>query len=514
MAFMRYASAVVVHPRATQRGWSRVRTAARAAMLPSRNLLSQATEILGTRFDPDRYLLTHATIVASVDVDKVQNVRLGSVTENGSRINRKYADYYVQPDCSKFINNNGDCWSRSVLMKAYRTFIGAQNFCEHVQIEELSKGRIIDAVARDIGDSVYVDILIATDRKHTDLVSDIESGKMGTLSMGCSVDETTCTKCGNVAVDETELCKCVKYEKLNAFLDVDGNRRVIAELCGHDLLDPTGGVTFIEASWVKSPAFTGAVLRTILEPKYVSASVMSKAQEILSQPPTEWLMPGGMAKAASVDGVTASLTVKPGHNLYLNSPSTPVVARVSDRYADFGFGDEGDGGDSGDSPVPAAPEKAPFQDLEDDVYNQITERVRRRIRDEITKEDNSVAPVSSMAPNDSLVKEAALQQKVSALYKHALTDIVRRSTSDVECVDRVAAFDASLGIKAPVDLYRVALQVGSTNRYSSLGRYLVACCNTLGRSISLSDARTMIRLGKLLSARRSKVPPPSRSRSE
>lgn len=65
--------------------------------------------------------------------------------------------------------------------------------CEHVQIPELSKGKIIDAVARDLGDTVYIDILVATDRKHKDLIADIESGKISTLSMGCFIPGTQIT---------------------------------------------------------------------------------------------------------------------------------------------------------------------------------------------------------------------------------------------------------------------------------------------------------------------------------
>lgn len=103
--------------------------------------------------------------------------------------------------------------------------------CEHIQIPELSKGKVIDAVARDLGDTVYVDILVATNRKHGELVADIEAGKINTLSMGCSIQYSICTKCGNVAADETELCFHVKYEKGNHFHDHAGKKRVVAELC-------------------------------------------------------------------------------------------------------------------------------------------------------------------------------------------------------------------------------------------------------------------------------------------
>ena len=214
MAFLKKAFAGVVHPNWGTQNWQRFREEHRSQMVggpyrtasTSSNLAAQASEILKSEFSPDRYLLTHATIVASVDTDDVPNVKLGAVSELGRRINRRWANYRVKPACDIYINNNNDCWDRPVLLKSYRTFVGAHNFVEHVQIEEQSKGRIIDAAARDLGDSVYIDILIATDRAHHDLIRQIEGGRMGTMSMGCSVTETICTKCGNVAADETEMC--------------------------------------------------------------------------------------------------------------------------------------------------------------------------------------------------------------------------------------------------------------------------------------------------------------------
>jgi hypothetical protein len=191
MAFMKYAAASVVRPQVSGRSWSKVRKASKGDQkaLPT-NLIAQASEILGKPFDPAEYLLSHATIVASVDVENVPNVKLGSITEDGQRIMRKYSDYRVTTGTQKWLNNNWDGWSRGVLRKSYKGFIGGMNFQEHVQLEELSKGRIIDAVARDIGPSVYVDILVATERRHTKLIEDILSGKIATLSMGCFLPGT------------------------------------------------------------------------------------------------------------------------------------------------------------------------------------------------------------------------------------------------------------------------------------------------------------------------------------
>lgn len=144
----------------------------------------------------NRVAVHNCTIVASVDVEQPYrevNRKTGRLTVDGRKINRQFSDYRIKPGCDKFINNNHDAWSREALLKSYKSFIGAYNFVEHVQIPEQSKGRIIDAVARDIGDSVYVDILVATDRKHTELVRDIESGEMGTLSMGCFLPGTQVT---------------------------------------------------------------------------------------------------------------------------------------------------------------------------------------------------------------------------------------------------------------------------------------------------------------------------------
>lgn len=467
MAFMRYAKAMVVQPHVTQRGWGKVR---KTASTPARSLVAQASEILGTTFDPSKYLLTHCTIVASVDVEKAPGVKLGRVKVGSKTINRKYADYLIKPQCSQYVNNNGDSWSREVLLMSYRTFIGAQNFLEHVQIEEQSKGRIIDAVARDIGDSVYIDILVATDRRHTQLVKDILSGKMGTLSMGCSVSETVCTQCGNVAVDETELCDHIRYAKLNTYYDDSGNKRVIAELCGHPSLGDTGGVNFIEASWVATPAFTGAVLRNILEPSEVSPAVARQASEVLSQLPAQWSHDDAMVKAANMAG-------------------TPVVVgKVSDRRL-HAWGDD----EEGEASKEDAPAKSPLDTAEEDLYKALTDRVKKRVLDDLRKkeEQESLNDTESTSwQNDTVIKEG---------YRTAVQALTKTASSEVDFVNRFATLNSAFGVKISVDLYRASLRVGSFDSYSSPDKFLRACERSLGRSITPAELRVFLRVGKLLS---------------
>jgi hypothetical protein len=196
MAFLKTAQARVVRPHVQRNEWSSIRVAGKVAQQDgglNANLVERASEFFSKPFNPNDYLLTHATIIASVDVYEPAGVKMGSTIEDGFRVNRRYSDYRIKAEADKFINNNMDAWNRRVLLASYPTFIGGHNFVEHVQVEDLSKGRIIDAVARDIGESIYVDILIATDRKHRDLVAAIENGKMGTLSMGCFLPGTQVT---------------------------------------------------------------------------------------------------------------------------------------------------------------------------------------------------------------------------------------------------------------------------------------------------------------------------------
>jgi len=259
MAFSKQASLKIENPEVTLSSWvgnrGNVKTAA--------NKLVEYKKIIAD-FHPDKYLLTHCTIVASVDVEEApKKIHFASEkTKNDYSELDGRSDYFITPHTSKYMNANGDAWSRDLLKKSYKTFIGAENYVEHVQDPALSKGKILDAVAREVDDnkSVFVDILVATDKKHKDLVAKIKTGELQTLSMGAIVAFTICSQCGRVASDETELCNHIKFLKKNHFIsEHDGKKRITAELCGHFLYPESN--KFIEGSWVETPAFKGAVMR-------------------------------------------------------------------------------------------------------------------------------------------------------------------------------------------------------------------------------------------------------------
>ena len=163
-----------------------------------------------------------------------------------------------------------------MLLHCFRTFIGGDNFSEHIQIPALSKGKILDAIIRPVvhhskyGDAnIYVvDILVATDRRHQELVERIESGKLKTLSMGAVCEVCQCSICGKLIKDDDKNCEHLENYLGSYYKCDDGKKRIVAELCG--ALDENGNYienscNFIEASWVEHPAFEGAVVNSFIE---------------------------------------------------------------------------------------------------------------------------------------------------------------------------------------------------------------------------------------------------------
>jgi len=516
MAMVKYADARIVHPAVTKTQWANIRVAGKGTRVVAGkelngNLIERASELMNVPFDPIKFLLTHATIIASVDVLTPPGVKTGSVLVDGFKVNRRYGNYVITPETDKYINNNNDAWSRGVLAKSYPTFIGGHNFVEHVQVEELSKGRLIDAVARDVGDSLYVDLLIATDLQHEALIKDIRSGAMSTLSMGCTVDGTICSKCGHWAADETEMCPHIKYMKGNTFYDEQGRRHRIAELCGHESLDPTGGVTFIEASWVGTPAFTGAVLRNVLEPTEVE---LKKVAEVLSTPPTQWAG-DAVLKAASVVGADRVIPKKFTATERIDVTNDPFVAAEKDFPGRTGVplsafvqandsflagwedevGDAGGDEAGGDAAAPA--EVNPIDDMVKRLEDYAAKEVERRIRERMQKQDAPAAtPPADSSMNETLMKQAAVRR-----YLTGLNVLVRTAASDAHLVDSLAWYNRQAGVDIPVQVYRAALMVGATSTYETVGDFRTACDKALGRKASLSEVKIMVRIGKLLSRR-------------
>jgi len=272
------------------------------------------------------------------------------------------------------------------------------------------------------------------------------------------------------------MCKHVRYEKGNTFFDQGGSKHRVAELCGHPSVDPTGGVHFIEASWVETPAFGGAVMRNILSPQEIDATIVRKAQRVLATPPKDW-DENTRRKAAMLD--------------------------MSDGiYA--GWGDDEEEGGGGDEPDAAG---GSLGDFESEVQKMILNRIKGKIRQELGKKElkDELSPdpspeSSSTALNDNVIKEAA-EKRRKVGYNAALELLIRSSDTDADLINKVATFNNFVGLSIPRCIYRTALQVGTTDRYGSLEGYLHACAGSLGRKPTVSESMTLMRLGKLLSVR-------------
>jgi len=310
------------------------------------------------------------------------------------------------------------------------------------------------------------------------------------VSVGnCTVDGTICTKCGHWAADETEMCPHIKYEKGNTFLDDQGRQHRVAELCGHKSLDPTGGVQFVEGSWVGTPAFTGAVLRNIIEvmPDTVQAH---QAAAILAQPPEQW------SKATYRKAASLASTFMAG-------------------WGDEG-GDEG-GGESGEADAaPAAPAgtaKGPFDDLEQELTDHLKDRVRKKLKKDMDEQDLSEAPgpetPASTNENEGLVKEGTQPLRMDDLvaaeqrsrYGSTLSIMCRVASNDADLMNRVAGLNTEYGVSIPVPLYRAAVRLGSLGGYTSAQQFTRACQAVLGSTPTIAEVKTLIRLGKLISRR-------------
>jgi hypothetical protein len=498
MGFLKFANATVQKPGIKFAEWQAL---CRKAVMPEPNFQQRTAKVILEEYDPSKYMLSHATIVASVDVDNA-TAPVGKHFVEGFEIDRPYQDYYVTANTQRYINNNNDAFERRLLLSSFKSFVGAQSYIEHVQIPELSQGRIIDAAARDIGDSVYIDILIANDLKHAALIRSIKSGQLGTLSMGCSTSSTTCTKCGNVAKDETQLCTCIRYFKGQDFIDETGTRRKVAELCGH-YTDPNS-VRFIEASWVANPAFKGAVLRSVLSAEEV-AHVENKLHMAFSKAAPA-PMPGGVSKAARM--------------LFAQGQQQETQAPADDASAPEAA-----------PPAPAQEKEDPIQKAVKDLSTALRDQAIEHVRQEISKGETSQVKevVDNNKQNESLIRSAMQQPEWRRIAKFVVSFVGKTQARNVLqglilhknggwrrvkqagltgreilAVSRVLdVLTKKSSMAGETRVYRTVLSVGGTAPYEDDETYLAACRQVLGRVVTGSEAGKLLEKGRLYALGRS-----------
>jgi hypothetical protein len=444
----------------------------KTASVSTKDITRQASEILNDYCDPENYLFSHVTVVCSVDTNPM-DVQIGpNVVNEGLVINRKYKEYDIQANCQKFINNNKDAWERDLLLQCYKTFVGAHNFCEHLQIEEQSKGKIVDAVARDIGESVYVDILIATAKKHTELIKAIKERRINAVSMGCSVLETQCTKCGNTSPDEAHMCRHITMMKGQKFEGPDGKERMIAELCGNKAMEPHGGVRFIEASWVKVPAFKGAVLRNIIDLSEINGDRLKKVASDLK-----------MLKNPTWNPADTSRIV---NSLVLNGMMKLAAAE-----------------DEGFSPAQTEisdGEENPLESLEREMMKVVIKNVKSKLMDVLSppKDTNYSTLVTPMGSNNNIVRVGSEIDELESLYNSGLSAITNLCKTNKSRIRYSKIYNDYFGIHIPKWIYVACNKLGPLVRYTSPMSYISVCEKVLNRRLSIDEIDALLKISSIL----------------
>lgn len=201
------------------------------------------------QIDLDNFIYIHTTIMASVDLEPE-------------------SDYWITKGTEKYINSNGDAWQRDVLLKDYPTFIdNGIVYVEHDQNPERAKGKVLDAIARQMDDTILIDLLFCVDKRHSNLVHNILTGIANAVSMGCTTKYTICSICGNVAHDENEYCDHIKNYKNQMIKCADGVLRKCCELCFEN--------SFYDCSIVSNPAFAGAIFRKLIASSQISSHLLA-----------------------------------------------------------------------------------------------------------------------------------------------------------------------------------------------------------------------------------------------
>lgn len=196
------------------------------------------------------------------------------------RISRDPANYLFIParaNSADRPNENLDGWKREELLafdpvlgrRIYSTYVLKPHFVNHnASRYQLARGVLLDAHYNDVNkfmdderrsalrDSTgldrendeFVEVLIAVDTtKDSSLAEAYKNGSVYRFSMGCDVEATECSACGNIASTTMQFCSCIraKHARKPVKWD-DGSVRLAFEWCL--------GTRFAELSAVDDPA--------------------------------------------------------------------------------------------------------------------------------------------------------------------------------------------------------------------------------------------------------------------
>lgn len=161
------------------------------------------------------------------------------------------------------VNRNFDGFESSELKRAYRSFEGRPVFVNHENADPTrTRGIVVASAYREDGDDRYIELLIEVDaRAFPKLAQEIADGNIDSVSMGCEVESTICSYCGNEADDLGEFCEHILNHKGQTLSRLADNGIVedvlVYEICR--------GVNFFEISFVFDPADETALAQNVID---------------------------------------------------------------------------------------------------------------------------------------------------------------------------------------------------------------------------------------------------------
>lgn len=179
---------------------------------------------------------------------------------------------------SSRVNKNHDGWPSEELGKAYKTFVGKPIFVDHHNHDpKRARGVIVDAKLHiedpkktSALDSYYasapqehlpptwIELLLETDAKaFPKLAKAIIDGDIDGVSMGCNVERSKCSHCGNWARVPEEYCSHIR----NKGAEYDFFRKGVKE--SKKSYEDCYDIGFFEISYVFDPADETALVREI-----------------------------------------------------------------------------------------------------------------------------------------------------------------------------------------------------------------------------------------------------------
>ncbi|MGW1436853.1 hypothetical protein ACWD7M_16580 [Streptomyces griseus] len=155
-------------------------------------------------------------------------------------------------------NDNHDEFPAAEIAAAYQTFIGKPVFVNHVnENHRRARGVIIDAALHedknpDGTPDTWVEVLMEVDsRKFPKLAKAILKGEVDRTSMGCDVERSVCSACGNVATTPAEYCSHIPVLKGKRIFRHTASGKRVGEL----VRETCYGLRFFENSiLVEAPA--------------------------------------------------------------------------------------------------------------------------------------------------------------------------------------------------------------------------------------------------------------------